>query len=194
MFTLTAAEGSWVRPATWASLCATMFCAGALGASVEWSATEIRPETSRITFVTTGLAFRANYAVDFQFDPAQVRELSNAVVPLGFDALLLQPDNPPGASGDLSVMALRDVASDVPLTFRVDVRMSSAQLAADQGLTFRFALFELDEQGRIEATLASGVANNAFVPEPATLPLAGAALLLVTAYRAIRKRGGRESA
>ena len=57
--------------------------------------------------------------LDISFDPTVFTEISNGVAPPDFDLLLFQVNNPPGAQGDYSALAVVDHAS-LAGTFSVD--------------------------------------------------------------------------
>src|ERR1700730_12481356 len=60
----------------------------------------------RYLYSLAGVSLLNNQEVDIRFGPVLYGTLSNGVAPAGFNLQLLQPNNPPGASGDYSVLAL----------------------------------------------------------------------------------------
>lgn len=135
----------------------------------------------RITYYVTGTPFLTNQEFDVRFDPAAYGELRNPTVPAGFNSLLLQPNNPPGTSGDFSAQALIDTTMQA-VTFSIEATMLGGARPGAQ----TFNINQLDQAGRIVSTLESGV--TAAVPEPATWSLTVLALLIGGARLAVRRR------
>src|SRR3954453_12744053 len=71
----------------------------------------------RNTYTLVDTALQTNQALDIDFDSALYGTLSNAQGPANFDILLLQPNNPPGAAGLFSGLALSN--TQPPITFGV---------------------------------------------------------------------------
>jgi hypothetical protein len=125
----------------------------------------------RISYTLQDLSFMVNQELDIRFDPAIYLTLSNPVVPAGFDVLVIQPNNPPGAYGDFSAMALFDRPA-VSGVFSVDV-ISTGRPGSQP-----FQINQLTVDGRLQLKLDSGATlDAAAVPEPVTLSLVGLALV-----------------
>jgi PEP-CTERM motif len=138
----------------------------------------------RITYSPYGVVFLLNQELDIQFDPGIYLSLSSGMGPVGFNVLLLQPNNPPGTSGDFSALALVDSPA-LSSAFSVDVTMTGSGWPGVQ----RFAINQLDGQGLIVSSIVSGDTTIAgAVPEPATFLLAAVALLVVSVLFAVRRR------
>jgi len=94
---------------------------------------QISPVTSgpnpvfRATYTVSGVDFRDNASVvdelAIAFPAAEFAQLSNGVAPASFDLLLFQPNDPNGADGLYSALALADHAS-VAGVFSVDFTLT----------------------------------------------------------------------
>ncbi len=168
-------------------LCALLFLAGVIQGSVyagaiQYQATDLGQNAFRISYSLSDFTFLANQELAIEFDPAVYLSLSNGMAPDGFKLVLLQPDNPPGTLGEFSARALID---NPALTgFSVDVLLAANRWPGEQN----FAVNQMDGNGIILSMLSSGVTTDATAPEPATLPLAGAALLTGAVLSVLRRR------
>ncbi len=126
----------------------------------------------QITYTLEDFAFPANGELDIRFDPATYVKLWGGMTPADFDLVLLQPNNPPGTSGDFSVMALVD-RPRFSGEFSVMVLMAGDNRPGEQD----FVINQLDEHGVILSRISTGQTLESTVPEPATLPVVCAALL-----------------
>jgi hypothetical protein len=135
----------------------------------------------RVQYHVSGIEFLKNQELEIEFSRSVFRSLSNPVAPAGFDILLFQPDDPFGAPGRLSLLALVNLPS-IQDGFFLDVRAVGdiRNLGADRESpdVQRFAINQLDEQGVILSTIQSGDVGAA-VPEPATAHTIGAVALAV---------------
>jgi hypothetical protein len=138
----------------------------------------------RYTFSVLDVIFSPDTELAIEFDPALYGSLSNAAAPSEFDVLLLQPDNPPGASGFYSALALMSVpAPSGPFT--VDFTFFGQGMP---GGVLPFSINQLDASGNILDVVDSGLTSNP-IPEPATTGLALAGLLSVVVARVAARRG-----
>jgi hypothetical protein len=169
------------------SFFALLICGTASAATVKYSIMGLGSETFRIRYQMESAVFHKNYELELRFDPDIYDLLSNPLAPSGFDAMLFQPNNPPGAAGRFSVLALIDNPS-LAGGFSVDVRLIGCceRSAWDFGLGQEYAINELDASGLILRTIEEG--RTTPIPEPTTLSLAGVALLLALAETARRRR------
>ena len=135
----------------------------------------------RYTYFISGLTLLANQELDFRFDPDLYGSLTNGVAGPGFDVLLLQPDNPPGAFGDFSVLALVDHSPLFLLS--VDFTFIGAGTPGAQP----FFINEYDQSGKFVGTIESGF-TVAAIPEPGSLALGGTGLLVGGFLWALRRR------
>jgi hypothetical protein len=128
-----------------------------------------------------------NTEVDIRFDPALYGELSNPVAPPDFDVLILQPNNPPGVPGDYKPLALIDNPSQSGL-FSVDFTFLGPGMPGSQP----FFINQYDDQFMLIDSdgpfFTTPVSNPGVVPEPATLTLVGATLLIAGVARRFRIR------
>jgi hypothetical protein len=171
------------------SLLAGLLAMNVSAATIQFQASDLGSNEFRITYIVSDFVFSVNQEVDIRFDPGMYLELSNGAAPTGFDVLLLQPNNPPGAPGDFSSES--QVANPAVGPFSVDVRLSGSGRPGPQD----FFINQLDENGVITGVLASGKTASAIaeVPEPATLPLTGLALITGPAWLAVRRRVKRKA-
>jgi hypothetical protein len=120
-----------------------------------------------------------NQSFDIRFDPTRYGALSNGIASPGFDLVILQPNNPPGAFGDYDAMALTD-NPPVGGPFRVDF----VWLGPGQPGSQPFLINQFDANGNFEAVIAQGVTVPAaqVIPEPGTwlLTIAGFAATVVS--------------
>src|SRR5512140_131833 len=65
-------------------------------------------EMQRCTYFLSGITLLADQEVNIRFDPAVYGALSNPHAGPGFDVLLFQPNQPPGAFGDFSALSMSD--------------------------------------------------------------------------------------
>jgi hypothetical protein len=167
------------------SLLAGLLAGNMSAATIQFQASDLGSNQFHLTYIVTDFVFSLNQELDVQFDPATYLSLSNGAAPTGFDVLLLQPNNPPGTPGDFSSLSL--VASPAIGPFSVDVQLAGPGGPGAQN----FFINQLDDNGVIQSVLASGKTTSsviATVPEPATLPLAGLALITGSAWLAVRRR------
>lgn len=126
----------------------------------------------RIDYSVAGLSLQTDEELDIRFDPSIFVSLSDATAGPGLDPALFQPNNPPGAFGDLSLLA----TFDNPSLSGISVR---AVRVAPVPTTQPFTVNAFDAQGRFLRTIESGVAtlsasnDTTVVPEPSSLLLIG---------------------
>lgn len=136
-------------------------------------------EQYQIVWTVFGDTFLTNYQLDIRFDPSLYGAISNGVAPAGFTVQLLQPNNPPGTFGDYKAEANSNMASFNTTGFQANV------FSVNPPVSQLWAIDLLDNSGAIISVIDSGITFA--IPEPATLPVAGMALLL-TAVGAVRRR------
>jgi hypothetical protein len=141
-------------------------------------------DSLRYTYFVTGVTLLAHQELDFRFDPDLYGSLTNGLAGPGFDVLLLQPDNPPGAFGDFSVMALVD-HPQFPEVLSVDFTFLGSGAPGAQP----FFINQYDQSGKFMATIEAGF-TVAAIPEPGSLALGGTGLLVGGVLWALRRRFG----
>jgi hypothetical protein len=151
--------------------------------AIQYHVVNLGQNTFRITYSVSDFSFEENQELAIEFDPVAYQSLSNGIAPAGFDLLLLQPNNPLGAFGIFSALALinNPVLSGI---FSVDVVLTGSGRPGEQS----YAINQLDENGILLSTISSGATVDATTPEPATLPIAGVALLIGGVLPAVRRR------
>src|SRR6266540_1614659 len=87
----------------WATLLAGQLSAG----TILYDVTSQGGNVYRYEFVPN-VVLLANEEIDIKFDPTLFGNLFNGVAGADFKLSLLQPNNPPGAFGDYSILALVD--------------------------------------------------------------------------------------
>jgi hypothetical protein len=130
----------------------------------------------RYTYSISGLSLHKNVEIDIRFDPTLYGPLSAGIAPPDFDVLLLQPNNPTGAFGDYKPLALVD-DPNMSGPFSVEfVYLGDGAPGAQP-----FLINEYDDNLNFVRTIGAGStqAVSDVVPEPATLLLAGGALLMI---------------
>lgn len=141
-------------------------------------------ELQRFTYHLTDITLQKNQELNIRFDPALFGPLSNPTAGPGYDVILFQPNQPTGAFGDFSAMSLVDqptTSSD----FSVDFVYLGSGNAGPQ--PYFINQFEATGGFTVLESGFTAVAPSASVPEPGTLVLCGAALLLVGTLRAVRR-------
>jgi hypothetical protein len=155
---------------------ALMAAANLRAVTVSYEATSLGLDLFQIDYIVSGIQFQMNQELDIRFDPALFETLSNGSAGPGFDVLLLQPGNPPGAFGDYSAMALVNSPS-LSSVFRVNVRYHGGGSPGAQP----FAINQFDANGRFVSVVGSGNTQSqspsSFAPEPRSLFFTFAGLL-----------------
>ncbi len=139
----------------------------------------------QLTYTVSNVSFSANQELAFQFDPAIYSSLSNGSVPSGFNWIILQPNQPLGASGVFSAVAVVPIQSLTGKFSVTAVMNGSAQPGAQQ-----FSINQLNGDV-IGATLDSGstiAGGTSAVPEPVMLPVTLLALLAGGVLKVSRDR------
>ena len=146
----------------------------------------VPPPLERYTYTydMSGITLLANQELDIVFSAALYTTLSNGVVSSGFDLMLLQPNNPPGAPGHFSALALSNIGV-VPGPWSVDFLFNGPGTPGSQP----FFINQYDASGRFITTLESGTTqNSAQVPEPGTFMLLGLVVIGCGVGWAVRRR------
>lgn len=144
--------------------------------TIEYQTTNLGQNIFRYTYSLSGFAFQQNQELAIEFNPALFGTLSNAQVGSGFMANLFQTNNPPGANGRYSSLALVENPS-LAGPFSVDVEYFGQGLPGAQP----FLINQYDSDLNFITTLESGGTTSLgapAVPEPATFSLIGAGLLV----------------
>jgi hypothetical protein len=139
-------------------------------------------------------AFECFDVLDIEFDPNVFSQISNGVAPAGFEVLLFQPDNPPQAPGDYIAEAMVNQPS-LNGTFSVDFALTGNGTPGSQ----QYSINQFDTAGSFMGavplnasgqTVGSTVLPASGAPEPASLSLCGAALIMGSVLWALRGRAG----
>ena len=138
----------------------------------------------RYTYNLTGAQITTNQEIDIRFNASQYGTLSNGQPSSNpnFSLLLFQPNTPPGAFGDYSLVALVTSPSMVG-TFTVDFVWLGSGTPGSQP----FFINQLDSLGGFVSQLESGTTQSS-VPEPSTLLIGGTALVALGLLRQSRQR------
>jgi hypothetical protein len=146
----------------------------------------VTAEAESYEYLISGFTLKANQELDIQFDPTLFASIFNGVAGPGFDLLLLQPNNPPGAAGDYSALALVDSPSWAG-TFSVDFKLSGAAVPGPQ----KFFIDQFDPNGNFVGVIDSGfttpVPVQTSVPEPGNLAVLWVVLCAAGVGRAFRR-------
>jgi len=140
----------------------------------------------RYTYFVNDLTLQRNEEVEIQFDPRVFSALSGPKSSGGFDLVLLQPNNPPGAPGELSLTPIKRDAR-VTNPFSVDFTLTGQGSVDSQP----FFINQYDSSGSFVDTVSAGSTspvNQATVPEPATFTYYGMALLFGVSRWAVRRQ------
>jgi hypothetical protein len=163
-------------------LSSALGCCVAPAVTLQFTLQELGDDQFRIHYDIAAVEFLTNQELEISFNPAVYRSLTNAVAPPFLDVLLFQPGDPLGAPGRFSALALVDnpLLSD---GFSVDVRTFGDLVPGLQ----TFAINQLDERGVVVSVIAEGQ-TSAAIPEPASLGLVGAAMIIACASPVCRRR------
>jgi len=138
----------------------------------------------RNNYTLLDAALQTNQALDITFDPVLYGTFSNPQGPANFDILLLQPNNPPGAAGLFSALALS--TTQPPISFS----LTYIFLGTGQPSGQNFAINQYNAQGVLVSTITSGVttpAGTTTVPEPGGFLLSGLGVLVISGWRVSRR-------
>ena len=170
----------WRRGVNWSLLLLpvwTILLAGQLAAgTVGYQVSGLGGNVFQYEFFPSNLGLLAYQELDIQFDPTFFGSLFNGVADSDFRLLLLQPDNPPGAVGDYSALALVDSPS-LAGPFSVDVRWLGSGVPGE----LPYFLHQFDASGYNLGTIGSGsvdLVGSVETPEPASWLLGGIGLVI----------------
>jgi hypothetical protein len=150
---------------------------------VNFTTTELGGNSWRYDYSFSGLNLSSNQELDIAFDASSFGTLSEGVAGTGFDLALFQPDLPPGAAGQYSLLALVNNPATTG-TFSVDFIYKGTGTPGSQPFAIyddNFIPIHLLLTGTT-APLASGAA-----PEPSTMWLSCMGIGLGAAIRARRR-------
>jgi hypothetical protein len=169
----------------WLSLGTVLLASTLVGGPIEYRVTNIGPTTYRYTYSLTGLTILRNQELDIQFAPTYYAALSNGVAGDGFDLELLLPNNPPGAPGHYSAVALADNPS-LAGPFAVDVTFIGPGTPGGQV----FFLNQLDSSGTILSVVDGGITTPGAVTAPEPNYWAAWGVVLTCAAVSVFRRPG----
>lgn len=176
-----------MRNRFWLPLCFAVIGAGLQAGTIQFQTTNLGGNTYQYTYFPSGFALQANQELDIRFSPILYTNLNSGVAGAGFDLALLQPNNPSGTFGDYSALAL---VNNPLLTGPFSVNFN--YLGSGQPGSQPYRINQYNQSGAFVATIDSGVTTPVggapSVPEPGTLPLAGAALAAI--LWTVRRRAG----
>ena len=179
------------RTATSLLLSAFLMVGYCHAATILFQVTDLGPgappplERYTYTYDVSGITLLANQELDIVFSAALYGTLSNGVVSPGVNLLLLEPNNPLGAPGHFSALALTNIGV-VPGPWSVDVLFAGAGQPGSQS----FFINQYDANGQFIATVDSGnTQNKSNVPEPGTFMLLGLVAIGCSVGWAVRLRG-----
>jgi hypothetical protein len=170
-------------------LCALLALALSHAGTISYQVTEVLPQAGvesisspspaqflqRYIYYASDFTFLANQELDIVFSAALYGAISNGTVTPGFDLMLFQPNDPPGAPGHFSALALSDIrGGEGP--WSVDFIFVGPDRPGAQA----FFINQYDGNGRFITTLESGStvpagspSGGPVVPEPGTFVMTG---------------------
>jgi len=163
-----------------------LFACQASAGSITVDVASLGGNVFRYQFTPTGIDLLRHQEIDIRFDPVFFSGLSNGTAGSEFLVTLLQPNNPVGAFGDYSFLALVDHPS-MAGPFSVDATSLSGGLPAE--LTYR--IYQFDSAGLlITATIGSGLAGPAATgaPEPGGWAIVITGLAVIGVLRSVKPR------
>lgn len=135
----------------------------------------------RLDYEVTDLQLLAFQELDIRFTAASFVTLFNPIAGPGVDVLVLQPNNPPGAAGDLSILAL--IGNPNLGNLSIDV-VTAGRIPG----FLHFSVNEYDPQTlEFVRTVTEDRAVLDGVPEPATWSLLATGLLCLGALKASKR-------
>lgn len=138
-------------------------------------------EAYRFSYQAMNLQLDAYQELDIRFAAATFYKIFNPITGPGVDVLLFQPNNPPGAAGDLSILSLVDGLN--LMSFSVD-----AIVMGPPPRSLAFLINEYDPvTGEFLGVVSQGNAVLIGIPEPSISLLVATGLLWLGALSA-RKR------
>jgi hypothetical protein len=145
--------------------------------SIEGLVSDAGPSSFEYNFELHGFDLRPHQVLDLQFDGSVYQSLSNAIVPLGFQVVILQPGNPPGTPGDYLLESMAPSTVFTPVSMGVDF----APVGQEQPGPLPFFIYQFNDQNQFVSVVASGKTTLGTdppgVPEPPSLALAALGLL-----------------
>lgn len=180
-----------MRMILWVPLWATLLISNIHGATLSYHLIDLGTATSgeilhRFTYSLSDAVLAESQEINIRFDPAVFRLLSNPIASAGFSTLVLQPNNPPGAFGDYSALAVIGNPNLGGL-FSVDFVLVHNGQAGPQP----FSINQFDKlTGAFVRTVEAGstqLAGPTAVPEPRSFWLAGMGLILCCFWKARRR-------
>jgi hypothetical protein len=165
----------------------TGLLAGILPATtIQFQVTNLGQNLDRYTYFVSGITLQANQELDLRFSPSLYSNLTNGIAPSAYSLLLMQPNNPPGTSGDYRALALTNSPS-LAGPFSVDFTFLGAGIPGPQP----FFINQYSPSGLFLSTIESGSTtpfSQPGVPEPATFSLGCVALLVGGVFLKVRRR------
>lgn len=172
------------------TILAGVLTANLLAATVGFTVTEVGTTgmgdtVFRYTYSPSGFDFNEDRELLLRFDPALYSSLTNPVVPTGFDPLVFQPDNPPGAFGDFSIFAPISGLS-VGGVFSIDFIFLGSGTPGAQP----FVINDFVNGDIMMFTSGSTVPDSGpvIIPEPSTIWFGSLGLLLPVVWRGVHGR------
>jgi hypothetical protein len=170
-------------------LLAGLLAGSVSGASIQYEVSTIGDWLGepmyRFNYSFTGGPLNAGTEIDIRFPQSMYKTIWNGQAGWEFDVLLLQPNNPPGAVGVLSLLAFFDTGAVID-PFSVDFLLAPGGSFGPQDFYINeYDPWTLEFLGTVESGVTTAVSTEppSHVPEPSALVLAGLGLAIVGVLR-----------
>ncbi len=176
-----------MQKAVWLLIGAGLLVGKLPATTIQFDVTSLGSNEYSYSYGVSDVTLQANQELDIEFDPHLYGSLSSGVAPSGFSLLLFEPNQPLGALGDYSALAVLNNPS-LAGTFSVDFSFIGSGQPGAQA----FFINQYDQFGNFKGTIESGTTTDlsvaSAVPEPGGFSLCLLGFLAVPIWCTVRRR------